>query len=488
MTSPALSAVPCPLSADPPVPHTVALPTTSLLTAFAASLGVYFLPRRAGRSWLGITLPKALLIAAFNLFAGLFWALLSASAFVAWLGMRPEGYPSWSSRPHLHFQTLNEFCTFFAALLSTVAQWSLQSFATLALPDKFAGVAGIFLCIVLSLAVLFFLLLPFAARPGANKPCARHVARAALLATSAIHVWGAALTVAFLCFFLRHDPPETDAILSPLFALLSALILWNLAALITAVRTDYRRPLNFPQPREPLCDNCGYNLTMASPTGRCPECGRPVAESLGPDTRPGTPWERRRSLPRLAAIASQLRQIVRSPRALFFQTPTHRGQADAQRWLLGSLVAVGLAAAWIVPGFYLVDYLADHSASLEISWRTFWGAVMMAIVWAGMGLMMVGIETAGVAAFSRMKGFPVPFAASAKVTAFAAPLLLAWVFLGGLQIVLINHFNPVLSTHLSLRAYQVVLALSLGIAHIGGLLWFELTVYRGVRAIQYANK
>ena len=27
---------------------------------------------------------------------------------------------------------------------------------------------------------------------------------------------------------------------------------------------------------------------------RCPECGRPVIESLGPDVRPGTDWQRRR--------------------------------------------------------------------------------------------------------------------------------------------------------------------------------------------------
>jgi hypothetical protein len=34
----------------------------------------------------------------------------------------------------------------------------------------------------------------------------------------------------------------------------------------------------------------------------------------------------------------------------------------------------------------------------------------------------------------------------------------------------------------------VALAGSLAVAHIGGLLWYELTVYRGIRAVQYANR
>jgi hypothetical protein len=33
-----------------------------------------------------------------------------------------------------------------------------------------------------------------------------------------------------------------------------------------------------------------------------------------------------------------------------------------------------------------------------------------------------------------------------------------------------------------------MLAISLAVAHIGGLIWYELVVYRGIRAIQFANK
>ncbi len=46
--------------------------------------------------------------------------------------------------------------------------------------------------------------------------------------------------------------------------------------------------------RPPTCEFCGYNLTTAPMGARCPECGVPVMESLGPGVRPGAVWERRR--------------------------------------------------------------------------------------------------------------------------------------------------------------------------------------------------
>lgn len=465
-------------------------PATRFLTALLASFSVYFTPRTAARRWLGVSLPKAAAIAGIHLATGLLWLWFLATAIAAWQGLRPSGYPEWNSQVTLHFASVGEFFAFFSAAAGAIADANVQGFRELGYADRFAAVAGSLLCLGLLLVVLFFMLMPFTARPGANKAAARHAARAVLLGTSAVHFWGLAFTACFIYFFFRHYPVQPEDVLSLLFACFCGLVLWNLIALVRAVRIDYRRPADFPQPKEPLCENCGYNLTMARADGRCSECGRPVADSLAPDIRPGTPWERRASLGRFSAVAMQLRQLFRAPRALFFTTPTLAGQRDAQRWLIGSLLAIGFAAAWIVPGFYVLDYLTDtrYDRALDLSWRTFWGSLTMGIIWSLLALMMVGIETAGVAAFSRMKGHPVPLAASAKVTAFAAPLMLAWVLLGGAQILVAYRYNPYLMSHLSIRAFQVYLALSLAGAHIGGLLWFEFTVYRGVRSIQYANK
>jgi hypothetical protein len=62
---------------------------------------------------------------------------------------------------------------------------------------------------------------------------------------------------------------------------------WGLLRGVGAIRGS----THVDQP--PLCEACGYNLTGASMEDRCPECGDPVINSLGPDSRPGPMWERR---------------------------------------------------------------------------------------------------------------------------------------------------------------------------------------------------
>lgn len=39
-----------------------------------------------------------------------------------------------------------------------------------------------------------------------------------------------------------------------------------------------------------LCERCGYVVEGLDPAGACPECGKPIAESL-PERRVGTPWQ-----------------------------------------------------------------------------------------------------------------------------------------------------------------------------------------------------
>ncbi len=43
---------------------------------------------------------------------------------------------------------------------------------------------------------------------------------------------------------------------------------------------------------DPYCSNCGYSLTGATESARCPECGKPLVEVLTRDT-PASRWGRR---------------------------------------------------------------------------------------------------------------------------------------------------------------------------------------------------
>jgi len=120
------------------------------------------------------------------------------------------------------------------------------------------------------------------------------------------------------------------------------------------------------------------------------------------------------------------------------------------------------------------------------------GSLAMALVWAVLSCMMVGIETAGIATFSRMRGHGVFLAAAAKATCYASTLLVVWVFFGGLQLVGFVGWGDEFLVHTMRlgvsRSQQMLLAGALALPHMAGLLRYELTVYRGIRAIQYANK
>jgi hypothetical protein len=85
--------------------------------------------------------------------------------------------------------------------------------------------------------------------------------------------------------------------------------LWLLWALLRSVGAPRVAP---PIERPPRCDACGYNLTTIPMESRCPECGEPVAASLGPNARPGTPWQRR-EVGRLTAWRQSWVQASRDP-------------------------------------------------------------------------------------------------------------------------------------------------------------------------------
>lgn len=65
--------------------------------------------------------------------------------------------------------------------------------------------------------------------------------------------------------------------------------LWILLALLRSMGATRKVP---KIDRPPLCEACGYNLTSMPMDSRCPECGEYVIDSLGPEARTGTLWEK----------------------------------------------------------------------------------------------------------------------------------------------------------------------------------------------------
>ncbi len=454
---------------------------------FFASILAFLVPP-TGRIWRKASLGAAAWIAAVNTVAAFAWMVAIGVCFQIWL---PEQRRLSVTQPAIPAHWGGAHAALKSLLTVLVNGWNYSSFF-----DKISMVIGTVGLIATAFLVPFFVLLPFGARPGPNRPCIRHVARTVFLGTGLGYWWGAAFCAAVLLLETQlhsnDEYPGAPARAGSLFWLLSlfcGLAIWHLAVLIHEVRRDYRGPRDLPEPHDPWCDNCGYDLLMAPRDGRCPECGREVSDSLGTATRPPTPWETRPVPWNLPVIRQQLAALARHPRRLFFSMPTLTGQPAAQRWLIGSMLAIAALASLIVPVLYLALNADWNGVAIPAS-------LAMGLVWGIFGMMMVGIETLGIATFSKMRKLPpggVYLSAAAKVTCYASTLMLAWVLLGGVQLVLLVYFlQPEHSIFkmlsLGIRGQQMLLAGSLSIAHIGGLLWFELTVYRGIRAIQFANR
>jgi hypothetical protein len=437
----------------------------------------------ASRMWLPASLWQASVVAAVNTLLAIGWAFASVVCANLWVRSSVSFVMNVAGKPRA--LAIPEHWAGFFETAGALANEAADEWHRAATADVTVLVCGVIGMTIASYLVPFFVLLPFATRPGRNKACVRHVARTVLLGSGLVHWWGVAFCVALALLSPRLKTDYAEAV-SPLLLVFSGLMIWNLIVLVLAARRDYRGPEDQPQPHDPLCDECGYNLVAADYAGRCPECGRLVADSLGGHTRPPTPWEARPSFLNIRVISNQAGSLVRHPRRLFGSMPTLTGQRAAQRWLIGSMIVISLMAAMMVPALFI---------ALDSGWSSvaFSGALAMGIFWAIFGMMMVGIETTGIATFSRMRGHKIYLSAASKVTSYSAILMVPWVVLGGIQLVTFIYFaQPEHNLHrlfgLSVRGEQVVLTVSLALAHIGGLLWYELTVYRGVRAIQFANK
>jgi len=97
-----------------------------------------------------------------------------------------------------------------------------------------------------------------------------------------------------------------------------------------------------PELAEILCSQCGYVLSGLPETGNCPECGRPIADSLGGDRFPPS-WESASPDAKAQAFLRTTIEIIRRP-AHFYRTFTVRGPLNPAKrfarwhWVIASIL------------------------------------------------------------------------------------------------------------------------------------------------------
>lgn len=233
--------------------------------------------------------------------------------------------------------------------------------------------------------------------------------------------------------------------------MLTAAGTWVLWVWLRFVSADRGLP---PRDHPPLCEKCGYNLTGAELDRVCPECGVPVRESLGPNVRPGTPWERRAEFGIWAgwwrsAVGAALRprefgrHLRARSRTLHFASFLASNLALLLLCAWGGWFACAAAMTW--HGRPLVDYLDLFTST---------GFLASITTMIALGLACVVAVATGLGYRLRDGSNLLP--ATIQAAAYLAPLLVLWTVFSGataLAVILLGSAFEDLATILGLRQY-----------------------------------
>lgn len=178
----------------------------------------------------------------------------------------------------------------------------------------------------------------------------------------------------------KHIPYAYDPIE---FALFGGILLWWLWVVLRW-GDRYAGPAEGPgfQPRALHCESCGYELTSLSVTGRCPECGRPVADSL-PARRRLPAFAARRHLPdRLLAFFPTLLASLRA-RRFGGRLTVHTGRRAAREFAVLADLLIG-ALAGLALGPLIWETAAGNALAFAPSVAP--GALILALCVASTGI------------------------------------------------------------------------------------------------------
>lgn len=241
-------------------------------------------------------------------------------------------------------------------------------------------------------------------------------------------------------------------------------------------------------PRQLLCETCGYVIDGLGRAGHCPECGRPISQSL-PDRRVGSPAQGSASW---RAWRTTLIDSAMRPRKTFELIAANlEADRKLRRRTIG-IAALLLAAPNAImlllvfgPGFGVA--LGSEGANLR--WWAALAGVGLSLWVAGYVAMslMTAMERFGTGMLARTRAWRVPPPVARAICAHATVgwlvgALLAFAFCCLCGVLTMIAGGPVL------RSFTIFICwwAELGAFAIG-LLLFEVLAFQGVRACRFAN-
>lgn len=174
--------------------------------------------------------------------------------------------------------------------------------------------------------------------------------------------------------------------------------------------TDPTRHARATRDETLLCEACGYPIDGLPTHGTCPECGKPLAESL-PERRTGTPWQQQATrtgcTPLIQAMSATVWALLRHPRAsLDTMRFDEEARRAARRFQWACVIGASLAAS---AGVALAGVLAptfEGSGSNQargIAVGTPWALGIVPIALMLLLTLLTWIEATGLVFFGRQR-------------------------------------------------------------------------------------
>ncbi len=205
--------------------------------------------------------------------------------------------------------------------------------------------------------------------------------------------------------------------------------LWFVWALFRSIGATRNVP---PILRDQRCIECGYNLHTIPMESRCPECGKPVIESLGPNVHPGTSWENRKRDNTLRIWWTCGLCAMTNPKALGQSLKVSYAGTSHRRFLAVNLIAIGLVGAGaVLASAYLfrevIGLAQEPEMLLLIPLAVGSSTLMGALAVASIGVMLVGL---GQSLIHKRNLLP----SAMQVGSYLSGFLLFWASLGAMGI------------------------------------------------------
>lgn len=245
--------------------------------------------------------------------------------------------------------------------------------------------------------------------------------------------------------------------------------------------------------RPPTCERCGYNLTSMEMSARCPECGTPVAESLGSGVRPGTDWQRRDTIGRGAAWWRCTRAAIVKPRALGRQVQLTTGVCDHRSFVAPHLPVLFLVGAAAVVAMIVIELPAKSWADVESELHMFVGVSVLvgAIIpcLTVLGLCASAVLVGGVLSHRYKRNL---LGGAMQMASYLTGYLVVWAAFGACNVLLTGYldhamFFRALSEVIPLRAH-VILILSVALPNAPWVVYYFVLLSRGAAETRYARR